>query len=235
MKCFCQCEINTKNVSGHTPLREAFLNNNYSVCRWLVLDRQCDVYCEDKSYISILCEKIRVPSFEVTEVAPGDTLLHVAAASGSSDAVSYLIGYVKLNTLNSKKQYPLHLACKSGLSIEAIHLLRESDITHKDIDGNTPLDLLNKHHPNRQDLMACAMISSFYIPGSSLCKKEELVSTEWLRNLDYKELSRHHKLQNNVLHIASENGLLKFVGAHFKHWLRIGGFKVFPVPSVFTY
>ncbi len=25
------------------------------------------------------------------------------------------------------------------------------------------------------------------------------------------------------------------VGAHFKHWLRIGGFKVFPVPSVFTY
>ncbi len=211
VKCFCQCAINTKNLSGRTPLCEAFLNNNYSVCRWLLLDRQYDLYCEDKSYISILCEKIRVPSFEVTEVSPGDTLLHVAAASGSSNAVSYLIEYMKLNTLNSKKQYPLHVACKSGLSIEAIHLLRECDITHKDINGNTPLDLLYKHHPDRHDLMACSMGSSFYIPGSSPCKGEELVSTEWLRNLDYKELSRHYKLQNNVLHIASENGLLKLI------------------------
>ncbi len=208
VKCFCQCEIRTKNGSGCTPLREAILNNNYSVCRWLVLDRQYDLYCEDKSYISILCEKIRVPSFEVTEVTPGDTLLHVAAASRNSDAVSYLIGYMKLNTLNSKQQYPLHLACKSGLSIEAIHLLRECDITHKDKDGNTPLDLLNKHHPNRHDLMACAMGSSFYIPGSSPCKGEELASTEWLRNLDYKELASHHMLRNNVLHIATESGLL---------------------------
>ncbi len=211
VKCFCQCEINTKNVSGHTPLREAFLNNNYSVCRWLVLDRQCDLYCEDKSYISILCEKIRVPSVEVTEFSPGDTLLHVAAASRSIDAVPYLIGYMKLNTLNSKQQYPLHVACKSGLSIETIHLLRESDITHKDIDGNTPLDLLNKHHPNRHDLMACAMGSSFYVPGSSPYKGEELVSTEWLHNLDYKELDSHHRSRNNVFHIASENGLLYLI------------------------
>ncbi len=211
VKCFCQCAINTKNLSGRTPLREAVLNKNYSICRWLVLDRQYDMWYENKSYISTLCEKIRVPSFEVTEVAPGDTLLHVAAASRSSDAVSYLIGYMKLNTLNSKQQYPLHVACKSGLSIEVIHLLRECDITHKDIDGYTPLDLLYKHHPNRQDMMACAMGSSFYIPGSSPCKQEELVSTEWLRDLDYKELPRLHKLQNNVLHIASENGLLKLI------------------------
>ncbi len=211
VKCFCQCEINTKNVSGHTPLREAFLNENYSICRWLVLDRQYDVCYEDMSYIGTLCEKIHVPSFEVTEVTPGDTLLHVAAASGSSDAVSYLIGYMKLNTLNSKKQYPLHLACKSDLSIEVIHLLRECDITHKDIDGNTPLDLLYKHHPDRHDFMACAMGSSFYIPGSSPCKDEELVSTEWLCDLDFKELARHHKLRNNVLHIASKNGLLNLI------------------------
>ncbi len=35
--CFCQCDINTKNVYRHNPLLEAFLNSNYSVCRWLVL------------------------------------------------------------------------------------------------------------------------------------------------------------------------------------------------------
>ncbi len=207
VKCFCQCEINTKNVSGCTPLHEAFLYNNYSVCRWLVLDRQCDVFNEYKSYNSTLCEKIHVPSFEVTEVTPGDTLLHVAAASGSSDAVSYLIGYVKLNTLNSRQQYPLHVACKSGLSIEAIHLLRECDITNKDVDGNTPLDLLYKHHPNRQDLMACAMGSSYYIPGETFspCSKEELVSTEWFYDLSFQELEQHHNLHNNALHIAADN------------------------------
>ncbi len=205
MKCFCSCDINTTNVLGCTPLFEAFLNKNYTICRWLVLDRQYDMCHEDTCYIGTLCEKILVPSFEATEVTPGDTLLHVAATSRSSDAVSYLIGYMELNTFNSKQQYPLHVACKSSLSIEAIHLLRECDITHKDIDGSTPLDLLYKHHPNRLDLMACAMGFTFYIPG------KEMFSTEWLCDLDYEDLVRYHKLLNNVLHIASENGLLKLI------------------------
>ncbi len=52
-------------------------------------------------------------------------------------------------------------------------------------------------------------ISSFYIPGSSPCKQEELVSTEWMRDLDYKELLGHHKLRTNILHIASENGRME--------------------------
>ncbi len=33
------CDINTKNVLGRTPLFEAFLNKNFSICRWLILDR----------------------------------------------------------------------------------------------------------------------------------------------------------------------------------------------------
>ncbi len=215
---FSHCDVNRINNIGKTPLWEAFSNGNYSVCAWLLFNKQCDIYCyHDRLKMSVhignLCNKIMEQYFCITEVTPGDTLLHAAAASGASNVISFVKRWMKLNTLNSKQQYPLHVACKSGLSIEAIHLLRECDITHKDIDGYTALDLLYKHHPNRQDLMACAMGSSYYIPGetSSPCSKEELISTEWFYDLSFEELDLHHMLHNNALHKAVYNGSIALI------------------------
>ena len=140
-----------------TLFEEAFRNNDFDACLCLMMVGQCDVYTQidgiDKCDVvyTLLCKftsEHGIACTRPTSLIQGDTILHVASYNCQSALIKHLINVLDLSPsiANSKQEYPLHIACRSGCSLEVIKLLASFDDNFQDIDGNTPLHLACQRH-----------------------------------------------------------------------------------------
>ena len=214
---FSQCEINLKNRYGLTPFEVAFNKLNYLTCIWLMLRKQCDVYLYGTKMETQRCEAIEtltiqifvdthITSFSPCNVIAGDTLLHVALKCGTEEAINFLYHKFDIgeNKLNSRQEYPIHVACRQGHSSSTFQLLTNCNLEQQDIDGNTAFDVLCKHHPHRYDLMLCLM--EFPSFPSKYSNSIETAMAKRFKNIEESRLAEVCTNSNNALHVALEVG-----------------------------
>ena len=215
---FSQCEINLKNKCGLTPFEVAFNKHNYLTCIWLMLRKQCDVYLygskmETRRLKAIetltkqIFEDTHITSFSPSNVIAGDTLLHVALKCGTEEAIEFLYHKVDNmeNKLNSRQEYPIHVACRQSHLSSTFQLLTNCNLEQQDIDGNTAFDVLCKHHPHRYDLMLCLMeFPSF--PSKYFSNSIETAMAKRFKKIEKSRLTELCTNSNNALHVASEVG-----------------------------
>ena len=152
--------------SGRTLFEEAFRNNDYDICLCLMVG-ECDVYTQidgiDKCDVvyTLLCKFTSehcIACTRPTNLIEGDTILHVASYNWQSSysLMKLLIHVIHFDPskMNSRQEYPLHIACRLGCSLKVMELLGDCDVDHQDIDGNTPLHLVCLHHPMRDDMIS---------------------------------------------------------------------------------
>lgn len=85
--------------------------------------------------------------------ADGDTLLHLAAMSGSTDVVAYLLPFFEHPALvNSLGETPLHLAAAASAEVVDQLLPRYPDPDVRDLNGNTAL--MNAGAADNRDSLA---------------------------------------------------------------------------------
>ena len=150
-----------------TLFEEAYRNSDFDACLCLMMVGQCDVCTQidgiDKCDVvyTLLCKftsEHGIACTRPTSLIEGDTILHVASYNWqSSYSLMKLLIHVihfNLNKMNSRQEYPLHIACRLGCSLEVMELLGDCDVDHQDIDGNTPLHLVCLHHPMRDDMIS---------------------------------------------------------------------------------
>ena len=146
--------------------QEAFIKGDFNTCLCLMMVGQCDVYTQidgiDKcDLVHTLLDEFtseHVISYtKPTNMVEGDTILHVALYSwqSNSELIQHLITVLNFSSsiANSRQEYPLHIACRLGCSLEVMELLGDCDVDHQDIDGNTPLHLVCLHHPTREGIL----------------------------------------------------------------------------------
>ena len=147
----------TSESNTRTLFEEAFRNKDYDACLGLMMVGECDVYTQidgiDKCDVvyTLLCKftsEHGIACTRPTSLIEGDTILHVASYNRQNALIKHLIQELDFSPsiANSKQEYPLHIACRSGCSLEVIELLARYDIDHQDIDGNTPLHLACLRH-----------------------------------------------------------------------------------------
>ena len=157
-----QCGLTLLNaVTSESNMRsffeEAFRNKDYDACLCLMMVGQCDVYTQidgiDKCDVvyTLLCKftsEHGIACTRPTSLIEGDTILHVASYNHQSALIKHLIQELDFspNIVNSKQEYPLHIACRSGCSLEVIKLLASCDVNFQDRDGNAPLHLACLRH-----------------------------------------------------------------------------------------
>ena len=213
MRAFSQCDVNAKNKKGETPFQITSDRKGVETVTCLVVSTQCDIYRYDKTKsdnIEIANRLIRhvfagsqISLPRVVTVVPGDSLLHTIVRIPNADsAIDSLVHGMHVDTckMNSRKEFPLHIACKVAQSVHSLQALSNCSVNQKNIDGYTPFDILVENHPMRFDLMVCVMkLSSFSIDSehSSL----ELLATQHFCD-DDSPYFRSLLLDSNVLHIA---------------------------------
>ena len=144
---------------------ESFISIDYKTCFYLMMVGECDVYTQidgiDKCDVvyTLLCKftsEHGIACTRPTSLIEGDTILHVALYNWQSNfkLIQHLITVLNFSLCiaNSRQEYPLHIACRLGCSLEVMELLGDCDVDHQDIDGNTPLHLVCLHHP-RDDIL----------------------------------------------------------------------------------
>ena len=140
-----------------TLFEEAFRNKDFDACLCLMMVGECDVYTQidgiDKCDVvyTLLCKftsEHGIACTRPTSLIEGDTILHVASYDCQNALIEHLINVLDLSPsiANSKQEYPLHIACRSGCSLEVIKLLASCDVNFQDRDGNTPLHLACQRH-----------------------------------------------------------------------------------------
>ena len=179
--------------SGRTLFEEAFRNNDYDICFCLMV-WECDVYTQidgidrcDVVY-TLLCKftsEHGIACTRPTSLIEGDTILHVASYNWQSSysLMKHLIHVIHFDPskMNSRQEYPLHIACRLGCSLKVMELLGDCDVDHQDIDGNTPLHLVCLHHPMRDDMISWLLGSkdcSVNIVNNANKKAQEILSLE---------------------------------------------------------
>ena len=223
LRVLSQCDVNAKNNKGQTPFQIAYDRMDVETIKFLVVHTQCDMYHYDKTEtdnIKIANDIIKqvfadthisLPS--LVSVVPGDSLLHtIARIPNSEDAIEFMVHGMDINTcrLNPRKEFPLHVACRTGHSCLSLQALSNCSVSQRDVDGNTPFDILVENHPMRFDLMVCVMkLSSFSIDSehSSL----ELVATQHFCDVESEYLQSAYSYSNTVLHMALELNKINLV------------------------
>ena len=216
LRIFSQCDVNAKNKKGETSCQIACVREDMETLKCLVVNTQCDMYHYGKTEsenIEIANRLIKqvfadthisLPS--LVSLIPGDSLLHtIARIQYSEDAIEFMVHGMDINTcrLNLRKEFALHVACRTGHSCLSLQALSNCSVSQKDVDGNTPFDILVENHPMRFDLMVCVLkLPSFSIDSehSSL----ELVATQHFRDVESEYLQSAYSYSNTVLHIALE-------------------------------
>ena len=149
----------TSESNTRTLFEEAFRSNDYDACLCLMLLGQCDVFTQidgiDKCDVvyTLLCmftSEHGIACTRPTSLIEGDTILHVALYNWQSNfkLIHHLVAVLNFSLCiaNSIQEYPLHIACRLGCSLEMMELLVDCDVDHQDIDGNTPLHLACQRH-----------------------------------------------------------------------------------------
>ena len=154
-------------------------------------------------------------------IVPGDTLLHVAASmDNAAELLHYLINVMKFEVtkVNSRLEYPLHIACRTSHSAQVIKLFMNliCDLQHRNIEGDSPLDLLFFHHHYE-----------FACQTASILHQDFL--TVFLSDTDVKEWGKYNEKRmyygmNTPLHIATISCskiemLQKITYKNFMKWL----------------
>ena len=229
----------TSESNSRTLFEEAFRNKDFDTCLCLMMVGECDVCTQidgiDKCDVvyTLLCKftsEHGIACTRPTSLIEGDTILHVASYDWQSSysLMKHLIRviYFNLNKMNSRQEYPLHIACRLGCSLEVMELLGDCDVDHQDIDGNTPLHLVCLHHPMRDDMISWLLGSkhcSVNIKNKTGKKIHEILSLDsiitescpqrssciksaaliYLKNLtDFDLLAQN---EDTILHIALRN------------------------------
>ena len=222
MGMFSRCNVSAKNKKGETPFQISCDRNDVETLKYLMINTPCDMYHYGKTNndnIEIASRlvkqvfadsQITVPS--LVTVVPGDTLLHVIARIPySEDAIDFLVRRMEFSTckMNSRKEFPLHVACRTGQSAHSLQALSNCSVNQKNVEENTPFDILVENHPMRFDLMVCVMkLPSFSIDSehSSL----ELLATQHFCESD-SPYFRSLCFDCNILHIALLFNKVSFV------------------------
>ena len=142
----------TSESNTRSFFEETFKNKDYDACLCLMMVGQCDVYTQidgiDKCDVvyTLLCKftsEHGIACTRPTSLIEGDTILHVASYNCQSALIKHLIQELDLSPsiANSKQEYPLHIACRTGCSLEVIELLARYDVNRQDEAGNTPLHI----------------------------------------------------------------------------------------------
>ena len=213
LKIFSQCDVNVKNKKGETPFQIAYDRKEVETVKFLVANTPCEMYhgkteSENIEIANRLIQEVFVdihislPS--VVSVVPGDSLLHnVARIRNSENAIEFMVHEMDINTcrLNSRKEFPLHVACRTGHFARSLQALSNCCVSQKDVDWNTPFDILVENHPMRIDLMVCVMkLPTFLIDAvhSSL----QLFAAQHFCDVESGHLQSLCSASNNVLHLA---------------------------------
>ena len=213
MGMFSQCNVIAKNKKGETPFQIACDRENVETLKYLVMNTPCDVYHYGKTntdnieiasrWIKQVFADTQITLPSLVTVVPGDTLLHmIARIPYSEDTIDFLVRGSEFSTckMNSRKEFPLHVACRTGQSAHSLQALSNCSVNQKNVEENTPFDILVENHPMRFDLMVCVMKSpSFSIDSehSSL----ELLATQHFCDSDCPYF-RSLCFDFNILHIA---------------------------------
>ena len=226
---FSQCELNLKNIQGLTPFEVAFNKHNYITCIWLMLRKQCDVYLYGTKIETQRCEAIEtltkqifedthITSFSPSNVVAGDTLLHVALKYGTEEAIDYLIHKVDIreSKLNSRQEYPIHVACRQGHPSSILKLLTDCNLEQHNVDGNTPFDVLCKDHPHGYDLMLCLV--NFPSFPSKYSNSTEIVIAKRFQEIEKSRLTELCTNSNNALHVAVALGDMETINFLRDHY-----------------
>ena len=208
-----QCNVSVKNKKGKTPFQIACDREDVETLKYLVMNTPCDVYHYGKTntdnieianhWIKQVFAYTQISLPRIVAVVPGDTLLHmIARIPYSEDAIDFLVRGMEFSTckMNSRKEFPLHVACRTGQSAHSLQALSNCSVNQKNVEENTPFDILVENHPVRFDLMVCMMKSpSFSIDSehSSL----ELLATRHFCESD-SPYFRSLCFDFNILHIA---------------------------------
>ena len=206
-----QCD--TKNSNGETPFQVACDRKDVETLKCLVSNTPCDIYHYGKTkienieiakhLIELVYADTQISLSSLDTVVPGDTLLHVIARIPYSEgAIDFLVRGMEFNTckVNSRKEFPLHVACRTGQSAHSLQALSNCSVNQKNVEGNTPFDILVENHPMRFDLMVCVT----KLPSFSVYS--EYPSVELLATKCFCESDNSYFCglcnNNNVLHMA---------------------------------
>ena len=165
--------VNTKDNRGRTPFDAACVKEHFTACAWLMVREQyrtvlcvhlnvCKTDAQRCRAIQQICARTlsSFPKQSVIKcIVPGDTLLHVAASmDNAAELLYYLLNVMKFDVtkVNSRQEYPLHIACRAYNSAKEIKLIMNCDLHHRYMEGDSPLDLLFIHHHYE---FACQMAS----------------------------------------------------------------------------
>ena len=214
LKIFSQCDVNAKNKKGETPCQIAYNRGNMESVKFLVANTQCEMYhygiteSENIEIANSLIKQVfagtHISLPRLVSVVPGDSLLHtIARIPNSEDAIEFMVHGMDINTcrLNPRKEFPLHIACRTGHSSLSLQALSNCYVSQKDVDGNTPFDILVENYPMRFDLMVCVMkLPSFSIDSEHSCL--ELFAAQHFCEAESGHLQSLCSDSNNVLHLA---------------------------------
>ena len=195
----------------NTFFQEAFIKKKFNTCLCLMMVGECDVYTQidgiDKCDVvyTLLCKftsEHGIACTRPTSLIEGDTILHVASYNCQSALIKHLIHVwdFRLNIINSRQEYPLHIACRLGCSLEVMELLGDCDVDRRDIDGNTPLHLVCLHHPMRDDLISWLLFSRYCSVNIMNNANKKALSLE---SLEEKYFSKRNVFGELPLHLAA--------------------------------
>ena len=204
------CGINTKNEEGRTPFDAACVKEHFTACAWLMVREQCCVYLNVCKTDAQRCRAIQqicartlssFPKHSVINcIVPGDTLLHVSASmDNAAELLHYLINVMKFDVtmVNSRQEYPLHIACRANDSAEVIKLFMNCDLHHRNIEGDSPLVLLFIHHHYELACQTASILHHDFL-------------TVFLSDINVNELRKYNEKRmyygmNTPLHIATKS------------------------------
>ena len=220
-----QCDVNAKNKEGKTPSDLAYHEGVWKTWELLVVNTQCDMYHYGDTegfnikianrLIKHVFADTHISLHSLVSVVPGDSLLHtIARIPNSEDAIDFVVHGMNITTcrLNPRKEFPLHVACRTGHSSLSLQALSNCNASLKDVDENSPFDILVENHPMRFDLMVCVMkLPSFSIDSehSSL----ELLATQHFCDVEIGYLKSLYSYSYTVLHIALEINKIDLIQA----------------------
>jgi len=217
-----QCDLDTKNDKGQTPLNKPYYEYDRKTQKYLVVNKQRDVYqygtenqCYNADYfLKLVFEDTHItfPSSITVDIVPGDTLLHVLAKiPGLEDGIEFLVQVWDITTfkMNSRNEFPLHTACRTGHSVKSLQVLA-GNASQKDVEGKTPFDILVENHPSRYDLMVCVMKSATFSTDTSNSSLE-MLATQHFCDSEISYFESWCSNSYNVLHIALELNKISLV------------------------
>ena len=235
--------------SIYSSINLAALNGHYKLVKTLVSEHQVDpLWCIDQGLNPLQCSFVNgderivkflieeaknsqpIPDFIRVTTSSGDTLLHLAALSGSMKLTEYLINKLKCrpDVVNDRGVAPFHIAVHTGneklVSFYHKHVIAKTLLVESTgqnalhiaaIKGHKHLfkDLISiKVDPTAKDMLGCTPLHYVALSGSL-----EMFQVLWrfVKVIDFTKVVDNE--QHTILHYAVRSGsldLVKFILWH---------------------